>query len=115
MKNALLIFFKKMTARNGTVTIEELEKQGEGKIVRERKDLLETVEEYYAQLFREEKVDRDLEVKYLDHLDKRVPEEVREELGGDITVEEMYNAVRSMKNNRVPGIDGLTKEFYMTF
>lgn len=30
-------------------------------------------------------------------------------------MEEMYNAVRSMKNNRVPGIDGLTKEFYMTF
>lgn len=71
-------FFKKLKDRNGTVTIEELEKRGEGKIVRERKDLLETVVEYYAQLFREEEVDRHLGMKYLDHLEKRVPDEVRQ-------------------------------------
>lgn len=32
-----------------------------------------------------------------------------------ITNHELYEAIKTMKNNKVPGIDGLTKEFSITF
>ena len=42
-------------------------------------------------------------------------EEQSQTCEGHITEFELLNALKSMPNNRSPGNDGLTKEFYETF
>ena len=34
---------------------------------------------------------------------------------GEITVEECVSAINDMENNKMPGLDGLPKEFYSIF
>ena len=42
-------------------------------------------------------------------------QEDKDRLDTPITKEEMWNALKTMKNDKCPGLDGLTKEFYVTF
>lgn len=44
-----------------------------------------------------------------------LPEERKEDLERELRIAELYSAIGAMKANRVPGKDGLTKEFYVTF
>uniref|UniRef100_A0A3Q3BHJ2 Reverse transcriptase domain-containing protein n=1 Tax=Haplochromis burtoni TaxID=8153 RepID=A0A3Q3BHJ2_HAPBU len=52
---------------------------------------------------------------FIRSLKRRLPEDERGKLGRELTVEEAYNVIKAMKANKVPGIDGLTKEFYVAF
>lgn len=44
-----------------------------------------------------------------------LPLDKKGKLDTDITKEELYIALDSMKNRKVPGIDRLRREIYMTF
>lgn len=44
-----------------------------------------------------------------------LPLDKKGKLETDITKEELYIALKSMKNRKVPGIDRLRREIYMTF
>lgn len=44
-----------------------------------------------------------------------LPLDKKGKLETDITKEELYIALNSMKNRKVPGIDRLRREIYMTF
>lgn len=87
----------------------------EGKSVTGRDNILKMVEEYYSSLFGVEEVDRGAQEMVLGFLKERLPEDARKLLERSITNHELYEAIKTMKNNKVPGIDGLTKEFYITF
>lgn len=76
---------------------------------------MKVVEEYYRSLFGEEKADGDAQEKILGFLEERLSEDERKIMERSITNHELYEATKTMKNNKVPGIDGLTKEFYITF
>lgn len=106
-------FFKKMKSRDKRGVIEKLEKDGKEIIGRE--SMLGVVKEYYEDLFRKEKVGTEKRDVLLGSLKRRLVEEDREFLEREITMEEAYKVVKGMKVNRVPGIDGLTKEFYEVF
>ena len=52
----------------------------------------------------------------LDHIGlNKLSEQEKQLLEGPITLEELTKALKSFENNKTPGCDGLTKEFYMTF
>ena len=44
-----------------------------------------------------------------------VPREICEMLDKPLSIEELYTALFSMKSNKTPGVDGLTKEWFLTF
>ena len=44
-----------------------------------------------------------------------IPEEINEEMKGEMTIDEIRKAIKSMNRNRAPGLDGLTVEFYIVF
>jgi hypothetical protein len=46
---------------------------------------------------------------------KKLTEEVKNELETDITSLECYEVLKKMKNNKSPGSDGFTVEFYRFF
>ena len=45
----------------------------------------------------------------------KLPDDSRESCEGPITVEELKKAITSMENNKSPGIDGLSMNFYKHF
>ena len=54
--------------------------------------------------------------QYLDNISiPRLSKEKRDSCEGDITEKELFQALKSMPNNKSPGNDGLSKEFYETF
>lgn len=105
--------FAQMKKKEEKGAIMELER--EGKSVTGRDNILKMVEEYYSSLFGVEEVDRGAQEMVLGFLKERLPEDARKLLERSITNHELYEAIKTMKNNKVPGIDGLTKEFYITF
>ena len=48
-------------------------------------------------------------------VESKLPEEVALELEGEISIQELYHCLRNMKNNKSPGTDGFTVEFYKFF
>ena len=77
-------------------------------------DIINEFRNFYAHLFTEEDIDYDLldtfidDLPVLSDLDKDICE-------GEITIEEILLSLKGMENNKSPGPDGLSKEFYMTF
>lgn len=106
-------FFKKMKSRDKRGVITKLEK--DGKMIEGRENMLKVVKEYYEDLFRKEKLEGEKGDFFLKTIKKRLTGEERDRLEGEVTVDEAYSVIKGMKANKVPGIDGLTKEFYETF
>ena len=77
-------------------------------------DILEAFKEFYSKLYTDEGIDQDLVNEFLEHVPK-LSNEDSARCEGQITKEEIFTALRDMENNRSPGPDGLTKEFYCTF
>jgi hypothetical protein len=69
-------------------------------------------EQYYTGLFSSVPTDPDCQTQFLRHL-PRLPDNISSSLEDPISVEELFAALKSMKNNKSPGADGLSKEFYM--
>uniref|UniRef100_A0A3Q2X2I3 Reverse transcriptase domain-containing protein n=1 Tax=Haplochromis burtoni TaxID=8153 RepID=A0A3Q2X2I3_HAPBU len=102
-----------MKIRDKRGVIMKLEK--DGIVIRGKENMLKMVKEYYGELFKKENLDEGKGEFFIRSLKRRLPEDERGKLGGELTVEEAYNVIKAMKANKVPGIDGLTKEFYVAF
>ena len=59
-------------------------------------------------------IDADVMQQFRNSID-RLPSSMLETCDGKITVEECAAAISSMENNKTPGSDGLSKEFYSNF
>ena len=77
-------------------------------------DIVEQFRDFYSKLFCNEDIDTDLMTDFLNDLpclsdtDRNICDE-------EITMEEICKSLKGMDNNKSPGPDGLTKEFYCTF
>jgi len=52
---------------------------------------------------------------FVQFLSKTVPEDVKEELSSPIKIEEVEGVLKRMGKGKVPGVDGLPVEFYISF
>ncbi|XP_060082146.1 uncharacterized protein LOC132561434 [Ylistrum balloti] len=77
-------------------------------------DILAAFRDFYIKLFSEEDIDFELADSFCDNLPK-LNELEMSMCEGPIGKEEILAAIKHMKNNKSPGSDGLTKEFYLTF
>ena len=89
-----------------------------GEIVTEQKDILNHVKEYYTQLFR----NKDTELtnmnisEIIKHNEiKKLTKFQAEKLEGPIKLSEVGAALKQMKKNKTPGIDGFPAEFFKVF
>ena len=46
---------------------------------------------------------------------RKLSENQAKHFGENLTEKDLYNSLKSMQNDKSPGNDGLTKEFYVTF
>ena len=89
----------------------------ENKVLRDPSDILEEMRTYYENLYRKQN-NRDIENTSLNNMKERLPKlntKDRELLEKDITIEELAQIVKKSKNNKSPGPDGFTNEFYKIF
>jgi len=73
--------------------------------------------EFYDTLYKSENID-DYEIsEYLNYIQNapKLKDNLAKQCEANLTESECYTALFSMKNNKIPGSDGLTVEFYQIF
>ena len=90
----------------------------DGSILTDQKIILEEVRDFYADLFSKKPTNNNLHLlNYYTsrkHF-KKLTDEQSSTLEQDITMDELSNALKNMKNGKTPGIDGFPAEFYKVF
>ena len=71
--------------------------------------------DHFQCLFKEREIDVEQGNVFLEHLSRRLPEDIREVMEAQISLEEVESALRRMGKGKVPGMDGLLAEFYLKF
>ena len=92
-------------------------KKDDGTLVTNSQELLEMQKEFYSNLYqsKQEKTQQDI-FQYLDKVELPTICEVdRNFLEKPLTINECYETLKTFKNNKSPGNDGLSAEFYKKF
>jgi hypothetical protein len=83
-------------------------------ILYDDKEILQETMNFYEKLYSRQPVE-DVNLSTLVNDTVKLNEEEKESLEGLITLAEAHAALRNMKNNKSPGSDGFTTEFYKCF
>ena len=87
----------------------------DGTLVETQDEILKETTHFYKRLYTSEKTD-DLAQDYLlNNLKQTLTDEDKDSIEGKITLDEILIAIKSLANEKSPGCDGLTAEFYKTF
>ena len=78
-------------------------------------DILKETQEFYQTLYQAEDIDRRQMHSNLEHIKQKLDQDDRDYLNRPISTQEIRKAITDMKNEKSPGNDGLTKEFYHHF
>ena len=82
-----------------------------GKVLTSDVDILNEQQQFYKQLYQEEK---DIQFNLINQKNIRIDEQQQQMLSQNISKKEVEQAILSMKNEKTPGDDGITTEFYKT-
>ena len=112
-KNTSYFYTKLKTNQQKQTFTSILNQQGE---IKYGNEMLEEISKFYKELYQSE-CDENKIIKYIQetHSIPKLSENNKELCEGYITEQEAYKALKAMNNNKTPGEDGLTKEFYMYF
>lgn len=87
----------------------------EGKHINKQEEILQEVKEFYKQLYANKDQDLD-DVNLKDLLQKvevpKINNKIKEILDAEITKQEVLQALKNFKNDKTPGTDGFTAEFF---
>ena len=87
----------------------------DGTLVETQDEILKETTNFYKRLYTSEKTD-DLAQDYLlNKLKQNLTDEDKDSIEGEITLTEILIAIKALANEKSPGCDGLTAEFYKTF
>ena len=107
-------FFKKEKRKGQQNQIDSLI-NSENKIIQDKEEIIKETENFYRDLYNRENINsRDID-NVLDHIESKLEENEANALNKDITNREIIETIKSMNNDKSPGEDGLTKEFYEKF
>ena len=84
----------------------------EGNITENQKEIIEQQRQFYEELYSR---DENVEFNLTNETNIRVPEKIRKEQQIQLTMTDLQNAAKSLKNNKTPGEDGIPVDFYKVF
>eukprot|EP00253_Pinus_taeda_P007706 PITA_07706 len=88
-------------------------KNSEGEILRNHKDISDLLSNHFSNIAREPEVNREAAIQEITiAIPNSITEEQNWSLRKRITMEEVEEAIRSMPNDKAPGPDGFTINFY---
>ena len=82
------------------------------KLLSKQKDILQEQHRFYKELYT---ADTSISFQLTNDSDLKIMQCDKDMLDKPISLEELSNAVRSLKKSKTPGLDGLTSEFYQYF
>ena len=93
-------------------TIRKLQKNS-GENIYNQKEILEEIRKFYGDLFaKRDSLDEEFSKKISEFHLPKLNQTDRNKLDGKLKVEELSEALRNMKNEKSPGIDGFPAEFF---
>ena len=80
-------------------------------------EILDEAANFYEKLYDDNNVDTDKIAEYLNsiNVENTLNENDKYNCDKEVTIEELDFAIKNLKNNKSPGMDGLTPEFFKTF
>jgi exonuclease III len=113
-ERASKFFFHKETKRAVKKTCVAL-KTKDGQRVTDQSDIMQEQVRFYKELYSAVPTDRGAQDRLLDLLDRKLSDEQSNSCEGDLLEGECLAALKTLRNGKTPGSDGLPKEFYMCF
>ena len=107
-------YFCNLESRNYLDKAMHFVENSNGDIVSEQGNILQEVKQFYEELYRQRQVE-DIDLKANLKECPVLSENDREQIEGPITFAEAIKALKNMKNNKSPGPDGFTVEFFKFF
>ena len=110
-------YFCNLESRNYVnKTIQKLEHEGKG-IIRNQNEILSEVKHFYQNLYKKKDniLDLNLDETLQPYNVPKLDEPTAESLEGPIKDTEILDVLKNMKNNKSPGSDGYTAEFFKFF
>ena len=87
----------------------------DGSVTTEPSDIVNVYRSFYMNLFSQKSTNAELQSTLLDHV-KATPSDAHlDTLKSPLSLKDLEAALGDMKNNKSPGSDGLSKEFYQSF
>ena len=85
-------------------------------ITTDQKEILKEIQTYYSNLFKSRNIDETQIPSIIDDkIIRKLDDNTSKQLEGKLTAEEISYAIKNMKNNKSPGIDGFPVEFFKIF
>ena len=111
-------YFCNLESRNYVNKVIPKVVKDDGTVVTKQKEILEEVKHFYKTLYKNQINIQDNEIQILLQSLSQYPKLSVEEtnlLNGELTEQEILFVLKKMKNNKSPGSDGFTAEFYKFF
>lgn len=109
-------YFFNLEKRNFTSKVIHKLVNEEGEEVSDTSDVLKCQTNFYKSLYSEVETDNSISIQtVLGDNEIKLSDEESQELEGELTHSELAYALRNMKNNKSPGLDGFTVEFFKFF
>jgi len=108
-----LKYFKDLEKVHQMNNVIECIEKDDGELVCENESILNECVQFYTCLYTSQRIENDVIDNYVRQTVMPMLTSTEKEIcDQEITEKEVYEAVISLKNNKSPGIDGLTPEFY---
>ena len=107
-------YFEQLLKSNKKKTVIRELYGNENEIIRDKNEILKAIKAFYKKLYSKNKRNINEAPSLLNNI-PRLSDESKELCEGKVTKDECYKMLKEMKNNKSPGNDGFTVEFYSTF
>ena len=101
--------------RGAEKSMRSVQRVKDGPIVTGTKDMLKQTRKFYVDLYTEEGIEDDAQETMLSKITSKLTKNQAELCEGAVTHDEITEAVKQTQNDKSPGTDGLTYEFYKDF
>ena len=109
-------YFCSLEKRRGAEkSMRSVQRVKDGPIVTETKDMLQQTRQFYVVLCTEEGIEDDAQETMLSKITSKLTKNQADLCEGAVTHDKLTEAVRQTQNDKSPGTDGLTYEFYKAF
>ena len=109
-----IVEYKKKENRRGIIN-RITEVKADGQTHKDEGEILNQVNNFYQSLYTREEVDPEATTQLLHHVTNTLTDTDTDSLEDPIWEREVEKAIKESNNNKSPGPDGLTYEFYKTF